>query len=192
MAIVVCPECKKHVSQYAELCPECGFPIKSFMEKYNLDDIENIIICPKCANIYFGYKREGVPLNIKCQYCNSTVIKTLEDTDELFKLRIFKATKDEFEEKSIQLAKLYGNNQFSQEEYEKRLHDTEESIIKNREKRELRKQQSQQQNTPQCPKCGSTAIEATQKGYSLLTGFIGSGKTMNYCKNCGHKWKLGK
>lgn len=42
---------------------------------------------------------------------------------------------------------------------------------------------------PKCPKCGSTAIEATQRGYSLLTGFIGSGKTMNYCKNCGHKWK---
>lgn len=44
-------------------------------------------------------------------------------------------------------------------------------------------------NHPKCPKCGSTAIDATNRGYSLLTGFLGSGKTMNYCKNCGYKWK---
>lgn len=49
-----------------------------------------------------------------------------------------------------------------------------------------------QQTTPRCPKCGSTAITAGQRGYSLLTGFIGSGKTMNRCANCGYKWEPGK
>lgn len=44
-------------------------------------------------------------------------------------------------------------------------------------------------NTPKCPKCGSTSITAGQRGYSLLTGFIGSGQTVNRCANCGHKWK---
>lgn len=39
-----------------------------------------------------------------------------------------------------------------------------------------------------CPKCGSTSIEAVNREFSLLSGFIGSGKTLNYCKNCGHKW----
>lgn len=39
-----------------------------------------------------------------------------------------------------------------------------------------------------CPKCGSTSIQPVQRGYSLFSGFIGSGKTMNYCMNCGHKW----
>jgi hypothetical protein len=39
-----------------------------------------------------------------------------------------------------------------------------------------------------CPKCGSTSIEAVQRGYSFWTGFLGSGKTMNYCKNCGFKY----
>ena len=41
---------------------------------------------------------------------------------------------------------------------------------------------------PCCPKCGSTAIHPVQKGFSLLTGFVGSGKTLNYCANCSHKW----
>lgn len=43
-------------------------------------------------------------------------------------------------------------------------------------------------NQPKCPKCGSTNISAGQRGYSLLTGFLGSGKTVNRCANCGHKW----
>ncbi|WP_418752478.1 hypothetical protein [Frisingicoccus sp.] len=47
-------------------------------------------------------------------------------------------------------------------------------------------------NIPKCPKCGSTAITAGQRGYSLLTGFIGSGKTVNRCANCGYKWESGK
>lgn len=32
-------------------------------------------------------------------------------------------------------------------------------------------------------------ITAGQRGYSLLTGFLGSNKTVNRCANCGHTWK---
>lgn len=42
---------------------------------------------------------------------------------------------------------------------------------------------------PKCPKCGSTNITTGQRGYSLLTGFLGSNKTVNRCANCGYKWK---
>lgn len=48
---------------------------------------------------------------------------------------------------------------------------------------------SNNSNQVKCPKCGSTSITAGQRGYSLLTGFIGSGKTVNRCANCGHRWK---
>lgn len=40
-----------------------------------------------------------------------------------------------------------------------------------------------------CPICGSTAVTTTSRGYSLLTGFIGSNKTANRCGKCGHTWK---
>lgn len=49
-----------------------------------------------------------------------------------------------------------------------------------------------EQNTVRCPKCRSTAIATTTKGFSLLTGFVGSGKPMNVCQKCGYKWKPGK
>lgn len=47
-------------------------------------------------------------------------------------------------------------------------------------------------NKVHCPKCGSTQITAGQRGYSFWTGFLGSGKTVNRCSNCGHKWAPGK
>lgn len=48
---------------------------------------------------------------------------------------------------------------------------------------------TQSSNTIKCPKCGSTNITAGQRGYSLVTGFIGSGSTVNRCAKCGYKWK---
>ena len=53
------------------------------------------------------------------------------------------------------------------------------------------KYQADQQDKNQvcCPKCGSSNITTGQRGYSLLTGFIGAGNTVNRCAQCGHKWK---
>lgn len=46
-----------------------------------------------------------------------------------------------------------------------------------------------EQNTVRCPKCGSTQITTGQRGYSFLTGFLGSNKTVNRCAACGYSWK---
>lgn len=55
---------------------------------------------------------------------------------------------------------------------------------------EQKKQVNQQEkNQVRCPRCGSPNITAGQRGYSLLTGFVGSSSTVNRCANCGHKWK---
>lgn len=43
-----------------------------------------------------------------------------------------------------------------------------------------------------CPKCKSTNVVTGQRGFSLMTGFLGSNKTVNRCANCGHKWEPGK
>lgn len=51
-----------------------------------------------------------------------------------------------------------------------------------------RSNMAQEENTVKCPKCGCTNIGVTNRGYSLFWGFVGSGKTMNVCKKCGHKW----
>ena len=52
--------------------------------------------------------------------------------------------------------------------------------------------EEEEKNTVRCPKCGSTQIGVTNRGYSLCSGFIGSGSARNVCQNCGYKWKPGK
>lgn len=45
------------------------------------------------------------------------------------------------------------------------------------------------ENTITCPKCGSSNIQTTNRGFSLMTGFIGSGSPRNVCQICGFRWK---
>lgn len=40
-----------------------------------------------------------------------------------------------------------------------------------------------------CPKCNSTNITTGSRGYNMVWGFIGSGKNVNRCGKCGHKWE---
>lgn len=54
---------------------------------------------------------------------------------------------------------------------------------------QLALQNNSKKNTVQCPRCGSASVTAGQRGYSLFSGFIGSGNTVNRCANCGYKWK---
>lgn len=143
MSLIMCTECKKDISEYAEMCPYCGCPvnkIKEEIEKINnsLPDRVTCVVCGVARPI--SELREN---NYKCKVCGADVRLTLNE--------------------NLERDKGYQEN--------------------------ISKQQTQHSTIPQCPKCGSTAIESTQRGYSLLTGFLGSGKTMNYCKNCGHKWK---
>lgn len=49
--------------------------------------------------------------------------------------------------------------------------------------------QSTPSNTLKCPKCGSTAVTTCARGVNGFWGFIGAGKTVNRCGNCGHTWK---
>ena len=42
-----------------------------------------------------------------------------------------------------------------------------------------------------CPSCGSTSIATVNRGYSLVWGFIGSGKPVNVCQACGKKFNPG-
>ena len=51
------------------------------------------------------------------------------------------------------------------------------------------RERQSQSNLPHCPKCGSTAISTVNRGFSIVTGFIGSGSPRNVCQKCGYKWK---
>lgn len=66
----------------------------------------------------------------------------------------------------------------------------EDNIIEYKTKISQYREQTNKETKPSCPKCGSTSIATVNRGFSLLTGFIGSGKPMNVCQKCGYKWKI--
>ena len=63
--------------------------------------------------------------------------------------------------------------------------------LQQQEKIKETKQQKSSENQVTCPKCGSTNIQSVNRGFSLMTGFIGSGSPRNICQKCGFKWKPG-
>lgn len=43
-----------------------------------------------------------------------------------------------------------------------------------------------------CPKCSSSEVHAEKRGWSLLTGFLGSRQIIITCLNCGKQFKPGE
>lgn len=108
----------------------------------------------------------------ECQYCNSSNVSELNSTATLEDYFIIK--------------KISKDANFIKAMME--LHDTD--IIEYTAKISQFKQQAEDsKNQVKCPKCNCTDIGVVNRGYSLIWGFIGSGKSMNVCKKCGYKWK---
>lgn len=118
MAMIICPECKSKISQYAKECINCGFPIKEFMDVHGLNDINKNFICPKCAYESAGSGDESkYPIYIRCKYCN-TIMKQTDETGEEVLDNFIKHTEEDYFKT---IAKKYGGDQFSEEAYEDRI-----------------------------------------------------------------------
>lgn len=131
--------------------------------------------CAKCGHI----EMLTPELRPNCTYCNSNLIDTKYDFLDAIdggnlKREVEKDIKENYINKST-LQEEAVKNRIEQEDYD-RLHSPSSNSYK-------------KSNALSCPKCGSTAVSVGQRGYSLLTGFLGSGQTMNRCGKCGYKWK---
>lgn len=173
--LILCPECKKEVSDKAPYCIHCGYPlqdddnIQTKKEEHKVDLYQITLIDRNGGGaepmLYIikelGFTMEEAIPMIK----EHKPIKTNITYDEAI------AIKDALEKlkAKVSITKMSdGSEEYDTDSYTKSYR---ESL-----------------NVPFCPKCGSTHIEATTRGYSSFWGFLGSGTTMNYCKKCGHKW----
>ena len=192
MAVVICPDCKNEVSEYAESCPKCGFPVSKFMNENELTDTEKKFICPKCGFCNGWDDGKDSSIYLRCKYCNATMVQT-DETDEEVTNNFIKYSAKENYLKT--LAMKFGKDKFSEDEFQKR-----EKIAKDRRdnKNSFNKyllSQSQQptQNVPKCPTCGSLnvkPISGVERTASV--GFFGLfSKKINKsykCGNCGYTW----
>ena len=144
---------------------------------------DKVSLCPECGKDRYLFKPGVKPTVDTCEFCGAKLWHTNLTAEEEFLIRHIS--------KDIEFIRAMS-----------KLKD--DDIIEFRTKIAQYKQiakadgcyespaQKAQKNKPKCPKCGSTNISTGQRGYSLLTGFLGSNKTVNRCANCGYSWKPGK
>lgn len=77
MAIIECPECGKKVSDKADICIECGFPIKEHFEQAEEGKVKKEILCNICNN------KNEIGSNY-CVYCGNR-LTTYKQVDYAFK-----------------------------------------------------------------------------------------------------------
>lgn len=151
-----------------QVCPKCGTN-----DWWGMDsDNTYTVACSKCSH-NTSYRKSDFVKNFKCSKCGSNS-GTLKDTNT----EIIVVCSD-CNEENIVLTKH--NVQIDNRNKKPILSITEDDL--------QRLKQKQDKNIIKCPKCGSTAITTGQRGFSMLTGFWGSSKTVNRCGNCGHVFK---
>ncbi|MCL6101019.1 MAG: zinc ribbon domain-containing protein [Bacteroidetes bacterium] len=64
MAIIVCTECRKEISDKAAICPHCGNPLGAIRSphqsySYNIDTPSQDVVCPKCRSTQISSNKKG-------------------------------------------------------------------------------------------------------------------------------------
>ena len=179
MALIKCPECGGQVSDKAPACIHCGYPLEKMNEnvcKYNGMQYDLTPVIDYFVNILDSGKKI-TPNNYGEAYILLREIGIPVDgvvrNELLGYIERFRKAPENFIPT--------GDPYFYDEKppYKGYVHRDYRDIENNLDK-------------PHCPKCGSIYFSTTSRGYSIFTGFFGSGQPVNVCQKCGHRWRPGK
>lgn len=211
MSLIICPECKKEVSDQSKICIHCGYPLK----KSRTFPIGTIIgyDCPKCGNKNMTYKvlkSDDQSTEACCTECNNCliidfdkVVITQEEYDNIYD-DIYDHDINVATEKIINItgckyivAKQYIIDEIENiKKTEQLCHTTHtdnrrEKIAKQNEilEKEKRIKEFQYRNNAECPYCHSKntkKISTTSKVMdTALFGIFGTKRLKQWhCNNC--------
>ena len=181
--LVMCPGCDNIIEDTDILnncntCPKCGL---SFDDTEKLEDLRKIYICPLCGDYYSNVDYRNY--SGKCKYCNFDLIKTNATYKEYSDIY----QNDDVKSATRIFANKYGNFQFSDTAYDRRM----ATIQEERRQREAAKNPPKPQQ--HCPVCNSTNIQkisVTSKavGAGLFGIFSKTARSQFECKDCGYKF----
>lgn len=216
MALIKCPECGKEVSNMAAACPNCGYGIRehfeeqqrvlSAIERQRVSEIRKQEAATK-ANQERERKIEETKLPEKPKKGRiifNTIMWGIMALIGWFGVftglgiiwlviailsTIVVISAPQFYKEEVRKYEYATENP---NEYKRSVVEEEErrtAEAKEQARKRLDALNAKANTAPRCPKCGSTYISTVNRGYSVVWGFIGSGKAMNVCQKCGHKWK---
>lgn len=191
MSLLKCPECNHDVSEYAEVCPNCGCPIDVIKKqiKNESDRIKNNLPdkCPICG----VDTKDHINSKNECDVCGYVYDKTKEELEEYLQKRrqlpdkcpVCYAPKEKIDDNFV--CTVCGYVVLKDDK-------KQQNYIKNVDK-PLVQSVKEQQNLPHCPTCNSTNIKrisAASKavGVGLFGIFSKAARSQFECKDCGYKW----
>lgn len=190
MALIKCPECGKEISNKAQACIHCGFPLSELKKEgvckingheFDLNEIKELydLLPDDCKKtIYNDYRKNSRKIE-KYTYSDFPSKYVLEDQNKFF------CTCRDMRYLVQKQFNWFGANEYLVHRF------LVECIDHNFEYFEFNTSDYPSpvsQNQVRCPKCGSTSITTEEEGYSLLTGFWGASRKHNLCQKCGYKW----
>lgn len=174
------------------ICRKCALELQENAKKQNGF---LALIRPECIDEpekYCGYYIADTKRidGTKCPRCNEELTEMNIEIPELMKIQT--ASKDP--NYILAMNDLKAKDIIEYTERYNKLVNQQHEMEEQKKASEIAQQRAEEdeKNTVHCPKCGSTQIGVTNRGYSLLSGFIGSGSARNVCQNCGYKWKPGR
>ena len=167
MALIICPECGKEISDQSKQCIHCGYPISEIITPHRTDERicivngKEIYLHFLLDNIEKKEKFDRLVRTIDCK--GTTAIKIIKEVEETKKIP------------------------------ETLNFETRTQSLKRQEQEKLQRQQQEQANLPKCPTCGSTNIRkigSVERGTSIVAFGIFSKKINKTfkCGNCGYTW----
>lgn len=192
MALIKCPECNGQVSDRAEVCIHCGYPLGKDKQGDNGEVLDKTI--EENSKYQEEIKNEIIMVLEKSEYAmfSSDILKAVSE-------KVNKNIDSDFIEQA--LATLCQENKIKvafngclKYEIASPVKSVELSILgsakrsdNNEASRQMNKDAILNQTVIKCPKCGSTQIQMVPRKWSLLTGFL-TNKVDRVCMNCKHKF----
>lgn len=217
MALIICPECGKEISNKAPACIHCGYPLNndcgmkaSEQEKKDVNSKSSSkVFFEVCGIEYANYlNRKQVQISIRDDSHRYLYDNTIANEITLYNSErspIRSCIVSSLKETDFgyilfvwrQDGIPYEEASFVSSVTEKEFYLLQEQHKKSVEdalssKKILQKREQEEANIVRCPKCKATTIATVNRGYSFLGGWLGSGNPINVCQKCGYRFKPGK
>ncbi len=213
MALIKCPKCRARIPDTARFCQECGCDVSRGMEikerqqrtaeinapTYKNSEIDNTNVpMPKLSTpIVLGFASIfaliGLVFAVQISLFSGIIsiimfIAVFGGCISSFK--DYNLAKKNFEEYRVKTLKEQKEAKDRKDAYNAQKEQEQKREAEKEAALRARRAEYSAKGLPSCPKCGSPAIATVNRGYSLVWGFIGSGKPVNVCQKCGYKWKI--
>ena len=203
MALIHCPECNKEVSDRAEICVHCGYPISKWIKKENSNssqsnEVNEDVKDDNPNNIYL-YREKKYNLTDLVDYIKENTHPDVEinsqtwaEARHILRTYISIGKEEDLLISYIHKYRMLGTAKDRKKYYEhKKSHVSHTQFNYAPAYSNKNNMYNSSQNVVHCPRCGSTSVTTEEQGYGLF-GWIVASQKKNLCQKCGHKWWPGR